>query len=72
MTPGETVTMPSGDPAMFLGGTVNGAEFVYLDPAGNPKKHRGIPDTFCLRSMHLLTLLNDQVVNGKRGVYEAN
>ena len=68
MTPGDIIKMPSGRMARYEGGDQYGAQFVYLDDKGQPAKHRSMPDTFCVRSMRLLALLNDQVVNGKRDV----
>lgn len=68
MTPGDIIQLPSGRRARYEGGSEAGALFTYVDEQNQPRKHRGTPDTFCLRSMRLLTILNDQVVNGKRGV----
>jgi hypothetical protein len=71
MTPGDICLMPSGRVARYEGGDQFGAMFRYLEQNGQPAKHRGEPDTVCVRSMRLLTLLNAQHINGKRGVYEA-
>ena len=61
MTKGDIVTMPSGKPAQYLGGSLYGAEFVYLDANGQPAKHRGVPDSFCIDSVRLLAKLQPEV-----------
>ena len=60
MTPGDIIKTPSGKYARYEGGSVNGAEFVYLDANGKPKRDprdKAQVDSFCLRSMKLLAAL---------------
>ena len=57
MTKGDIIRMPSGQFARYEGGSQFGAEFVYLDANGKPKRDprdKSEVDSFCLRSMHLL------------------
>jgi len=65
MTPGDIIPMPSGKPAMYLGGVLGvGAHFVYIDANGKPKTYRGEPDSFCLRSVALLAKLQPEASHG--------
>lgn len=61
MTPGDIVRLPSGRMARYEGGTLGvGAEFVYVDDSGQPKKYRGERETVCLRSVQLLAKLQPE------------
>ena len=60
MTKGDIVRMPSGAMAQYIGGTDEGARFVYLTDEGTPRKHRGEPDTFHIASIRLLARLQPE------------
>ena len=60
MTKGDIVKMPSGSVVQYLGGSEIGAQFVYLDAEGKPKKHRGELDTFCIVSIKLLSMIQPE------------
>lgn len=64
MTKGDIIPMFSGEPAMYLGGTVNGAQFVYVDEKGEPKRDprdKAQLDTFCINSTRLLMKLQPEL-----------
>lgn len=64
MNKGDIVEMPSGAPAMYLGGVLgHGAKFVYVDETGEPKRDphdRRELDCFFIDSMRLLIKLQPE------------
>ena len=56
MTPGDIIKTPTGRFARYEGGGQYGAEFVYLDAAGQPIWRAGEKtyDTFCTKDIRLL------------------
>ena len=64
MNKGDIVAMPSGAPAMYLGGVLgHGAKFVYVDEAGEPKRDphdKRELECFFLNSMPLLIKLQPE------------
>lgn len=64
MTPGEIVEMPSGAPAMYLGGVLGrGAKFAYVDEHGEPRRDPSDQrelDCFFIDSMRLLIALQPE------------
>tara|TARA_R110000868_G_scaffold137276_1_gene350790 strand:- start:212 stop:409 length:198 start_codon:yes stop_codon:yes gene_type:complete len=64
MTKGDIIQTPTGRIARYEGGTVHGAQFVYVDEKGEPRRDprdRAQLDTFCLRSIRLLTKLQPEL-----------
>lgn len=60
MTKGDIIRTPTGRIALYEGGSINGAVFVYLDAQGKPIRHGGALDTFCIASTRLLAKLQPE------------
>ncbi len=64
MTKGDIICMPSGKLAMYMGGSVHGAEFAYVDDQGRPlrsKHDHKVLDSFCISSTRLLAKLQPEM-----------